>query len=331
MELTFDAIREDQPGPKWQELFHKYWPGYQRWFLVEGDAARPSYLKATGQLRKHMPELVPTYERLSELAGGGDLAARFLALYRPPPYLSGCTQAVWPADEHILVRNYDYSPNLLEGTILCTAWNGRRVIAMSDGLWGVTDGINDAGLALSLAFGGRRIVSDGFGIPVILRYVLEFCETTREAVQVLRRVPTHMAYNVTLADGDDHFETVFVSPDRRPVVRQVPVATNHQGRIEWHRHAWATATLEREQAVATRLADCDETEEGFIAGFLKPPLFNRAYQRGFGTLFTAVYRPHQGKADYLWPGISWQQSFESFEEGSRTIYFQDAQSHALPD
>ena len=39
-------------------------------------------------LRAHMPELVPAYERLVDLAGGGDVAARMLSLYRPPPYLA---------------------------------------------------------------------------------------------------------------------------------------------------------------------------------------------------------------------------------------------------
>ena len=67
------------------------------------------------KLRQHMPELLPIYERLVELAGGGDLAARFLSLYRPPPYLLGCSQAVWPGRDPVLVRNYDYSPALVRG------------------------------------------------------------------------------------------------------------------------------------------------------------------------------------------------------------------------
>ena len=45
-------------------------------------------------LREHMPELVPTWERLVELAGGGDVAARMLSMWRPPSYLSGCSQGV---------------------------------------------------------------------------------------------------------------------------------------------------------------------------------------------------------------------------------------------
>ena len=56
-----------------------------------------------------MPELVPTYERLVELAGGDELAARFLSLYRPPGFVVGCTQAAWTRDDApVLVRNPDY-------------------------------------------------------------------------------------------------------------------------------------------------------------------------------------------------------------------------------
>ena len=47
--------------------------------------------------------------------------------------------------------------------------------------------MNDAGLAVSLTFGGRPQVGDGFGIPLVIRYVLEVCETIEEAVRVLRR------------------------------------------------------------------------------------------------------------------------------------------------
>ena len=59
----------------------------------------------------------------------------------------------------------------------------------SDGLWGLVDGMNDAGLAVSLTFGGRRVVGDGFGVPLILRYVLQTCATADEAGEVLARVP----------------------------------------------------------------------------------------------------------------------------------------------
>ena len=330
MKLSFRAIAEPRGGEKWQTLFRRFWPSYQDWFLADGDAARPSYAVCVRKLKEHMPELLPTYEMLVDLAGGGDLAARFLSGYRPPAYVSGCTQAVWTSDEPLLVRNYDYNPELLEGTILRSEWNGCPVIAMGDSLWGAVDGMNESGLAVSLAFGGRQTVGDGFGITLILRYVLEFCRSVREAIEVLRRVPTHMSYNVTILDRKQRFATVFVAPDRAPVVRQIPIATNHQGRIEWHRHAWATATLEREHAVASRLADCDETADSFVAAFLESPLFNTAYHRGFGTLYTAVYRPMTSEAEYRWRTRSCRQSFEQFTEDEWNVDLKRLHKHTRP-
>ena len=273
-------------------------------------------------LRKYLPELLPTYERLAELAGGGDLVARFLAFYNPPAYITGCSQAVWPdVFEPILVRNYDYSPRLCEASLLLSQWNDKKVIAMGDCLWGVLDGMNDSGLAVSLAFGGRKIVGEGFGVPVILRYILEFCDTIDQAVEVLKRVPTHMSYNITLMDRSSRFKTVFLAPDRMPVVRQLAVATNHQGRVEWKQHANATSSLAREQFLSGRLADTEETAEGFTQSFLHPPLYSYEYERGFGTVYTACYRPHHGEMELRWLGSRWPQSFNRFVEGSRIIRF----------
>ena len=142
MELTFKAIDEGLAGPEWAALFAAKWPAYRRWYLGDGIDARPGYTECIKALRAHMPEIVPMYERLCELAGGGDLEARFLSLYRPPAFVQGCSQAAWTQGEPVLMRNYDFSPALAEGTILKSGWNGGRVIASVDCTWGVLDGIN---------------------------------------------------------------------------------------------------------------------------------------------------------------------------------------------
>lgn len=38
-----------------------------------------------------------------------------------------------------------------------------------------------------------------------------------------------------------------------------------------------------------------------------------------GTLYTAVYEPSRGAAEYRWPKFSWPQSLDRFETGTRTI------------
>jgi predicted choloylglycine hydrolase len=192
---------------------------------------------------------------------------------------------------------------------------------MSDCLWGVLDGINEDGLAVSLSFGGRPVVGDGFGCPLVLRYVLEFCRTTNEAAKVLERVPSHMAYNVTIVDAHGEYATAYVAPDRRTVVRKVPVSTNHQETVGWKAHAELTESVEREELLAERLRDPHETKEKLASRFLEPPLYRTGWARAHGTLYTAVYRPARRSVEYRWPGRALKQSFERFEEAEFPLTF----------
>ncbi len=123
MQQHFQAISEVDPGEKWRGMFDRHWASYREWFLSEGDQTRANYLTSSNKLKQYMPELLPIYERICELAGGGDVASRFLSLYQPPPYLSSCSQAVWTGDQPYLIRNYDYSPKLLDGILMDTRWN----------------------------------------------------------------------------------------------------------------------------------------------------------------------------------------------------------------
>ena len=95
-QLEFEAVEELQPGDGWRERFEAMWPTYRTWYLQEGEAARPRYATCRRALADHMPELVPTYDRLVDLAGGGDLAGRLLSLWRPPGFIVGCSQVVAP-------------------------------------------------------------------------------------------------------------------------------------------------------------------------------------------------------------------------------------------
>ncbi|MBV7396395.1 C45 family autoproteolytic acyltransferase/hydolase [Mameliella sediminis] len=319
--MTFRAISESQPGPKWAALFAEYRDAYLRWWAREGLAGRPTYLECRKALQTHMPELMPIYDKLCELAGGGDMEARFLSVYCPPRYLTGCSQAIWSGDAPLLVRNYDYDQRAVDAILLKTAWQGRRVIGTSDGLFGLVDGMNDAGLVASLTFGGRLAAGEGFGVPLILRYILQTCTTTAEAREILERVPCHMSYNVTVLDAQRDFVTAYLAPDRPPLLTHAAVATNHQERVEWRSHARVTATVERERYLLQRLSLHPETQEKFVGAFLKPPLYSLAFDRGFGTLYTAAYRPLQRQVDLVWPDVAWRKSFDDFAEDSVTITY----------
>jgi predicted choloylglycine hydrolase len=323
--LTFEAIEEPAPGERWRASFEAMWPAYREWYLKEGEAARPDVATCRRRLGEHMPELLPTYERLVELADGDELTARFLSLYRPPGFVVGCSQAAWNGDGGpVLVRNYDYPASRAEGIISSTGWTGGGVIGMSDCLWGLLDGVNDAGLAASLTFGGRRAVGDGFGIPLVVRYLLETCTTVAEARKALGRLPIHAAQNVTLLDRAGNVVTACVGPDREPEFRDLAAATNHQDPEDWPEYARAVRTVERERYLLALLRAPGMTPERLALAFLEPPLYSTAHRNGFGTIYTAAYYPAEGRAEYRWPDFSWHQSFEEFAEGEHTQDFVEA-------
>jgi hypothetical protein len=58
-----------------------------------------------------------------------------------------------------------------------------------------------------------------------------------------------------------------------------------------------------------------------VDALLQPPLFQTAYLRGHGTLYTAVYRPRSAAIELLWPQQRWTQSLHGFGAGPRDIVF----------
>lgn len=271
-----------------------------------------------------MPELTGLYATLCELAGGGDLEARFLAQWCPPSYISGCAQAIWldPSGQEgpLLARNYDYAPGLLEGIWLSSSWLGRRVLAMSDCLWGGLDGINEDGLAISLSFGGRTAVGEGFGIPLVMRYVLETAANTAQAIAILQRLPVHMTYSISLLDRNCQWATVFVAPDRATEVVYQSAVANHQHGVEWLAHARATLSEEREWMLSQSVRKAGHADE-VLRTLLRPPLFQTAYGRGYGTLYTAAYHPQTLMAELLWPDMRWSQHCLATEPGLLHVRF----------
>jgi len=326
MQLHFNAISEPgQPGKKWQKLYNTHWAAYKAWFDSKGAAQVPDLKTSQKALKKYMPEMWPTYKRLCKLVNADEVAARFLTGFQPPAYISACSQAVLTGKEIQLVRNYDYHPDLMEGTQLLSAWNGKKVIATSDCLIGAVDGMNEDGLAISLTFGGRKEVGVGFGIPFILRYVLEFCSNAEEAVEALVRIPSHMSYNVTVVDRTGAYKTVRMAPDREPVVTDAAFATNHQGIVDWPENAAFNKTIERSAYIEKMLTKKGIKAQALADAFLKKPLYNNLFKEGFGTLFTAVYRPAEGTVETRWPSVSVKQTFSDFKEVYKLINYDQAE------
>jgi predicted choloylglycine hydrolase len=319
--LQFDVISEASPGEKFSQLFNKNWPAYRAWYLDEGEAARPSYLECISALKEHMPELFPLYHKIMKLLDADDLQARFLSLYCPPTFYSACSQLIYKKEQSALIRNYDFPAFLCEGTVLRSQWGDKKVIAMADCVWGVLDGINDSGLAISINYGGRLVEGKGFGITIVVRYILETCNTVAEAVAVLNRVPVHLDYNIALLDKHGNHATVLIAPDREPCITQALTSTNHQDPIETGKPLFLEDSGIRLETLNWLDTNNDSSLAQTVTQFLHPPLYRPHDSHASGTLYTAVYSPATGHVSYVWPHQSLNLTFDSFPEQILDIHY----------
>jgi predicted choloylglycine hydrolase len=321
---TFRTIDEATPGPKLAAVFASRAEAYVAWYLQHGDELRPSVAEGVEALRTHMPELVPAYEAMVAEVGGNDpLAARMFTMWRPPGAAIACSQAVLSEVERgpRLVRNYDYPAELMDAVILRSQLADRRVIGVTDAVWGLCDGMNDRGLAVSLTFGGRASMGEGFGVPIVVRYLLETCDTVADARAVLARLPLAHTHNLTIVDSEGDVITAYLNPDRPPSFRRLPIAVNHQWAVESWDQALAESTLQREWWLLRLLDDPDVDHDRFLGAFLVPPLYSLAHDVGRGTVYTAVYDPAEGDIAYVWPTTRLPLRFDSFPEGTHEITY----------
>lgn len=309
--IALHAFHEDRPGPRWRRLYDATWPQYRAWYLRPGTGRRPAVREAEKALLRYMPELHPTWEHLVELTGRDSTAAAMLTHWNMPAFAPACSQVVVNTGQRALIRNYDYHPDLFEQVVVSSRYADRAVIGTSDCLWGLLDGMNSDGLAVSLTFGGARGSGAGFGIPLVVRYLLEVAGTVADAVTAVSRVPVSMSYNLTLSDRGGDFRTVYVAPDRVFEQRDCPLATNHRfDAPEDPAHARKFRSLERQEYLRRLLSDRLEPDDVAVE-FLRPPLRSGDFANGFGTLYTVDYRPDIGQVHYRWPGTTWSLGFTS--------------------
>ena len=302
---TFQAVDVgDGSDGRWAAHLRTLFPQAEGWLTDEGRTAAGA-LRARKLFEEHMPELVPLLDRLAEQVDRPG-AGTFLTMAALKPFFSGCTQT---GSNGSLLRNYDFAPDECEAVIVRSQFL-RPVIGMQEVGWGLLDGMNDAGLAVSLTFGGRPLAGPGFAVNIVLRYLLETCQTVTEAVERLREIPIMIPWNVTLVDAD-RAVTVYLGPDIELTEAPDACAANHQ-------HLPVPEEDERTTRTQQRLAAI-RASGGDVSAMLRPPLYESRFDDGYGTLYTAHYQPKQRRVTYHWPGEAWEQPFAGFVPGTRTV------------
>jgi predicted choloylglycine hydrolase len=244
-----------------------------------------------------LPELLPVLDRLVEVVDRPGAATMLSHLALRSPF-AACTQT---SVDGRLLRNYDFEARYCDRVMVRSNFR-RPVLGMNDVLWGMLDGVNDAGLAVSLTYGGRPAFGPGLSVLLVVRYLLETCDTVAEAWEAIRRLPFATVQNLTLVDRSEAM-SVFVGPDREATPAPEVCVANHQDRPVPPEQEQATATERRQRALKNE----DQ--------LLRPPVYV-PFDGTFGTLYTAIYRPREGRVTYLWPDDRIEQSLTDFTSGT---------------
>ena len=73
----------------------------------------------------------------------------------------------------------------------------------------------------------------------------------------------------------------------------------------------------------------EDTQAPFSGAFLKASLCSLAFDRGFGTGFTAAYWPQARSMSYRWPHYEWKLHLNAFIPSQRVIQYPVAQAAYL--
>ena len=72
----------------------------------------------------------------------------------------------------------------------------------------IEDGVNEEGLAVGLTFIYPKLRKPGFNAGILVRYILEKCKTTQDAIAAIKNLPIASQQTITLADKNGDIAVV---------------------------------------------------------------------------------------------------------------------------
>lgn len=311
MEKLFRAVDEPQPDAFIRQSIEEGRAFVANWYAKAERIPDPEECRR--RIALHMPEILGLFDNLAGFAGDDPAMIAALAGIDPPPLIpAGCTVRAFTRPRPTILRNYDFHPDATSAVILRTEWSGRHVLGMSEGISGLLDGVNDAGVAAALTFGGRHVYGAGFSIVHTIRYLLQVASDVKEAADVLRRMPCAWSHNVLVQDKSGKSIRAELAPDREPLVTEGNAATNHQVDVE------PRPDSARRFDTACALVDDAETAR---AVFVEGDLRKEDFDEWLGTLYTAEYVPGESAVTFHWRDGKWDQSLTQFDPGERRVVY----------
>ena len=192
-------------------------------------------------------------------------------------------------------RNYDFSIKRYDRILAAIQPdNVNASIGFTDRFTGRDDGMNEHGLCVGLHYVNDKKWQPGLVCILIVRIVLDQCSTTREAVDLLKRLPHGLSFNYSLIDAHGNAAVVEASPTGI-AVRTGPhlACTNHFQSPELDTYNRKNPGSHRRlPPLETWAGAKPAAEELFtLLNASDSPVFDHGYAKGQGTLHTFVCTP----------------------------------------
>jgi len=131
--------------------------------------------------------------------------------------LKGCTAFCFNYKGQIVFgRNNDLPPELkkLSQSILYRPDSGYSFLGNTSSMVHLEEGMNEKGLVAAMTFVIPKFIKPGLNSVFIVRYVLEKCTNTEEAITAIKDIPVSSAGNVILADKSGNMAIVEFIPGK---------------------------------------------------------------------------------------------------------------------
>lgn len=172
--------------------------------------------------KKYYPEVVEEIRGMSDGQGTSieTLTQILFCIYCFKPTNHCTCFAVSDKNNIIFGRNSDFLVSIEKLYMNCMyklngaySFNGNTTAFIQ-----MEDGINDQGLAIGLTFIYPHIRKVGLNAGMLLRYILEKCKTTDEAIKSLKKLPIASAQTLTIADKNGKIAVIECNPEKFTVI-----------------------------------------------------------------------------------------------------------------
>lgn len=155
--------------------------------------------------KQYYPEILEELQGLADAQGLSfeEVAAFILGMYAYTADVHCTCFALKQENTVLLGRNSDF---LVAVKDMCLhveyePENGYACNANSTAFIQIEDGINEAGLAMGITFIYPVIKRSGFNTGILVRYLLETCNSVKEAIHTLQSLPIGSAQTITMIDA----------------------------------------------------------------------------------------------------------------------------------